>query len=293
MRVTKSGERGLKYARHMAKRMVLCTASVLLACANAAPAAHTLRDVVREKTSPQTGSSEPSPPVFDIASIRQNNSDQHARSHIYSSPDNGSFKAVNVTLLALLRYSFGLPETQILGAPAWLNSDRYDVDAKADGPVDERLHAMPTAQSQLVKQQMLQALLADRFKLTAHGETRELPVFALIPAKGGSKLHQATTNGNLVDEGYGKFNAHGIPIAVLAEELAKQTGRVVFDKTGVQGRYDVALTWSPTDDASSATISSSPSIFVALQEQLGLKLESQKGPVQILVVDHIERPSPN
>jgi uncharacterized protein (TIGR03435 family) len=243
-------------------------------------------------------------PVFDVAAIRQNNSDHTARSHIYSSPNDGQFKAINVPLKMLLQFAFGLPETRILGGPEWLNTLKFDVEAKADSSVDERLRGLSSSEGKLLKQKMVQALLADRFKLVHHEETRELPVYALVVAKGGPKLQEAKSQGTTIDAWNGKIEVQGgsNSVELLAEELAKKVGRVVLDKTGIQGRYDITLTWTPDDAAgsgfsgaggNSSASDAGPSIFTAIQEQLGLKLESQKGPVQVLIIDSIAMPSEN
>jgi uncharacterized protein (TIGR03435 family) len=150
---------------------------------------------------------------------------------------------------------------------------------------------------------MVQALLADRFKLGTHVETRVLPVYALLVAKGGPRFGAVQANGTTINSGNGQIEVQGSnSVALLAEELAKNVGHVVVDKTGIEGRYNLALRWTPdrgtspgfsVPERTSSAPDSPPSIFTALQEQLGLKLESQKGPVQVLVIDHIEMPSEN
>jgi uncharacterized protein (TIGR03435 family) len=146
-------------------------------------------------------------------------------------------------------------------------------------------------------------LLADRFKLAVHWETRELPVYALVVAKNGPNLHKAkeADGGSHISAGTGQFTSQGTTMTEMAQtltqELSRELGRVVIDKTEIAGRYDVALKWTPeTGTASSnaeGATDSGPSIFTAIQEQLGLKLESAKGPVQVLVIDHAEMPSEN
>jgi uncharacterized protein (TIGR03435 family) len=243
-------------------------------------------------------------PVFDVAAIRQNNSDHTARSHIYYSPGDGSFRAINVPMKMLLQFAFGLPETRIIGGPDWLSSIKFDVDAKADSSIDARMSTLSGDDARQEKQKMVRALLADRFKLIDHMETRELPIYILAPAKGGSKLQPSKSNGTTVDSWNNKIDVRGgdNTVALLAEELSKRLGRVVIDKTGIQGRYDILLNWTPDDGAAgplnggggiSAAADSGPSIFTAIQEQLGLKLESQKGPVEVLVIDSVDMPSAN
>jgi uncharacterized protein (TIGR03435 family) len=233
-------------------------------------------------------------PVFDVAAIRENPSDPHERSHIISSPDNGNFQAINVPLMMLLRFAFGVPENQIVNGPAWLNSKKFDIEAKSDSSVDNQLKKLGSDQARLEKQQMLQALFADRFALVVHRETRELPIFELVVAKDGPKLLASKANGTTIDRSDRRITALGITTTVFAEQMAKALGRVVEDKTGIEGRYDFALTWMPNGDTgASPGDSSGPSIFTAIQEQLGLKLRTAKGSVEVLVIDRAELPSAN
>ena len=204
----------------------------------------------------------------------------------------------------LLQFAFGFPETRIFGGPDWLGSIKFDIDAKADSSVDAQLRALSGDDARLEKQKMVCALLADRFKLIYHMDTRELPIFNLVQAKGGSKLQPSKSSGMTVDSWNNKIDVRGgdNTVALLTDELSKRLGRVVVDKTGIQGRYDIVLNWTPDDEVApgsngggglSGAPDSGPSIFTAIQEQLGLKLESQKGPVQVLVIDRIDMPSAN
>ncbi len=230
------------------------------------------------------------PLAYDIAVIRENASDEHGRSHIYGSPDSLTFRAVNVPLLMLLHYTFGLPDTQILNVPPALGAKHFDIEAKVDPTLDTATHLLTSDQRNARKQAMLQALFADRFALKFHPETRDQPIYLLTAVKTGPKL-QPGKGDHLINESRSRYSANGITIAVFAEMLARQTGRVVFDRTGLTGIYDLTLTWSPED--ATPTDSSAPSLFIAIQEQLGLKLEPARGPVPVIVVDHIEPPSPN
>ena len=257
-------------------------------------------------SAPVQAAAQPTPfePAFDVAAISENHSDHTARSHIVSSPADSHLTVINVPMKMLLQFAFGLPETRILGGPDWLSSIKFDIEAKADSSVDDRLHSLSGDDAKLLKQKMVQALLADRFQLVDHMETRELPVYALIAAKGGPKLQPSKANGTTIDSWNSKIDIRGgdNTVALFAQELSKKLGRVVIDKTGIQSRYDIVLTWTPDDRATpspsvngqtSSAADSGPSIFTAIQEQLGLKLESQKGPVQVLVIDRIEMPSAN
>ena len=264
-------------------------------------------------------------PVFDVAAIHQNNSDlsvRSHRSHIYSSPNDGNFRTINVSMKTLLEFAYAIPSTRILGGPSWLNSIYFDIDAKADSSVDGQMQNLSSDAGKLEKQRMVQALLADRFKLDTHLETRELPIYVLAAAKSGPKFLDSQAGGTTINGGHGHIQVEGgdNTVALLAEQLAEQVfqfdfgfceigqqlaealGRPVVDKTGIQGRYKLALEWTPDDrtappggDSASGSPApdSGPSIFTALEEQLGLKLESQKGPVQVLVVDHVELPTEN
>ena len=187
---------------------------------------------------------------------------------------------------------------------AWIDSDKFDIEAKTDPAVSDRMKNLTSDQGRLQKQQMLQSLLADRFKLSVHQETRQLPVYALVVAKGGPKLAESKENGNTVSAKRGHLIVQSRnSVATLAEELSKVLGRDVLDQTGIDGRYSIDLKWTPDDSAAPTPTAqqqatpmpdaSGPSIFTALQEQLGLKLQPAKASVQVLVIDHIEPPSPN
>ena len=262
------------------KRNLICVVAVLLAAVGVAAALG--------QTSTQAKA-----PEFDVAAIRLHHPVPHERSHIISAASDGNFKTINVSLNALMQFAFGIPESRIVGDPGGLRSQMFDIEAKADSAVDAQLSKLPSDQGKLVKQQMVQALLADRFKLMVHRETRELPIYALVVAKSGSKLQASKSNGLMISSGSRYLNAQGVTVAVIAQELAKNVGRVVVDETGIEGRFDVDLKWTPDDGAVNGDADAPPSIFTAVQEQMGLKLEAQKGPVEVLVIDHLEEPSEN
>jgi uncharacterized protein (TIGR03435 family) len=181
-----------------------------------------------------------------------------------------------------------MPEKQILEGPSWLASTRFDFQAKAD---TEQMKGLTSEQDRDLKRRMVQALLAERFQLKLHEETRTLPAYDLILAKGGSKLHPSGSNGKSIGIGRTYFNGEGLTTVLIAQELSQIAGRVVVDKTNLAERYDLKLKWTP-DDAP-ATDNSDPSLFTAIQEQLGLKLEPAKEAAPVLVIDHIEMPTPN
>jgi uncharacterized protein (TIGR03435 family) len=233
--------------------------------------------------------------VFEVASVKENKTaDRHAHSHIYSSSSNGEFTAMNVPMEMLMGFAFAVPESRILNAPAWFNSVRFDIEAKAETSIDEQLRKLTPDEGKREKQTMLQALLADRFQLRTHTETRELPVYWLVVAKGGAKL-SPNFSGNHVGLGRGSLTVQGgaDSVAILADRLGQQLGRIVVNKTGISGSYDLSLKWSPDVDGITPPADSGPSIFTAIQEQLGLKLESAKDSVPVLVIDHVDMPSEN
>jgi uncharacterized protein (TIGR03435 family) len=235
-------------------------------------------------------------PAFDVAAIHLHEPQPQDHVSIKSSPYDGHLNAFNVSLFTLIWWSFEIPEARILGTPDWARSKRFDIEATADPSVDARLKALGPDAARKQKEKMVQALLADRFRLVSHTETRELPVYNLVVAKGGPKLGPQKEGGTAIGLSRGHIRALAPnSVSTLAEQLSMVVGRDVVDKTGINGRYDLKLDWTPDDAASAADANSNapPPIFTALQEQLGLKLESQKGPVQVLVVDHVEMPSAN
>jgi uncharacterized protein (TIGR03435 family) len=232
-------------------------------------------------------------PSFEVASIKPGDpASRQVSTHIQ--PD-GRLTATNATLQMLIRAAYDLRDHQIREGPNWLDSAAFNIEAKAAGPV-------PGAQMRL----MLQSLLAERFKLAVHLETREEPVYELVVDKGGYRLREAadTAHGSrqgIGIDGAGSFGGFAASVSQLASWLSQRLDRSVIDKTGLTGKYDFTLHWTPDPgdlggpaggpDAPPDT--SGPSIFTALKEDLGLKLQSSKGPVEVLVIDHAEKPDAN
>jgi uncharacterized protein (TIGR03435 family) len=255
---------------------------------------------------PATAAPAATAPVFEVAAIRL---DKSASGSSSSNTKNGRFTATNVSLKNLIQYeAYDIPQLRILGGPKWLDSTRFDIEAKMDDAEAAQLKALDYEHSRVQAQAMFQQLLADRFQLKVHWETRELPVYALAVAKKGAKLQPAKdTTGNTGtssnSRGSGvQFTATGQTVTQLAQSLtssaAHELGREVIDKTGIEGKYDVSLNWTRDTGAASAGTDgnaqeSGPSIFTAIQEQLGLKLEPSKAPVRVLVIDRAEMPSEN
>jgi uncharacterized protein (TIGR03435 family) len=166
-----------------------------------------------------------------------------------------------------------------------------------DADTVSALNKLARAERQSQRQQMFENLLADRFQLKFHHETRELPVYNLVVAKGGLKMQASTAEGSSSSMNNSSLSGKGMPIEGISFSVSNVVGRQVVDKTGLTGKYDFTLTWTPDEmgapSGASADADSGPSIFTALEEQLGLKLVPAKGPVDVIVVDHIERPSEN
>jgi uncharacterized protein (TIGR03435 family) len=227
--------------------------------------------------------------VYDVATFRPY---VPGSTTSYSPLPNGGFIAKGTTLKNFICGAYEKLDFQCLGGPGWLDSDRYDVEAKPDSTVADQLQKLDWKQRRPVQNQMDQALLADRLKLKVHFETKEMPIFALVIAKSGPKMTEAKDTGSYsYSVGGGKMEAWGVSMDALARQLSQEVGHIVQDQTGLNGSYKFTLHYS--DGVNSSPDSSAPSIFTALQEQLGLKLEPAKGPVEVLVIDHVERPSEN
>ncbi len=225
---------------------------------------------------------------FDVASVKVNESGSGPSSTRLTP---GHVAMNNVSLKKAVLMANGIPDDReyALAGPDFLTSVHIDVEATFAA----------TAAPQQVRE-MLQAMLTDRFKLTLHKETRLLPMYSLVAAKGGVKIHPAEgSEGGGTSGGDGHFSATKISMAHFVDLLAKRAGLPVTDATGLHGVYSFTLDWSPEADLRLKAGDGEPgaggaSIFTALQEQLGLKLESGKGPVEVLVVDRVEKaPSAN
>ena len=236
------------------------------------------------------------PRKFEVASVKPSDPDVRGTNVRYPS---GTFTATGITAKNCIALAYNLQPFQLEGGPRWIADQRYDVIAKlpagtVKGPQDpERVPRMRAA---------LQALLADRFRLAIHRETKVVPGYALMVAKGGFKLKEAEDDGRGVDisSNRGKLVAERISMGTLARNLSGNLGSPVVDKTDIKGIFNLTLAWAPDEMQSpgkpgteAAEPSTGPSIFSALQEQLGLKLETQKATVEMVVIDRIEKPTAN
>ena len=227
---------------------------------------------------------------FDAASIKPNNSGSGRTS--VSMPPIGTYRAENVTLRELIVNAYRLRRFQVEGGPDWLDGDHFDITARTgEGAARDQMHVM------------LQTLLVDRFGLAFHRETRERPIYALMVARDDGVPNPALARSTCPDgcgmdtsatNGFMVVRAKGEPMTRLAEVLGNRADRLVLDRTGLTGTYDFELQFM-RDDAlgRNEQPAGATSLFTALREQLGLKLESARGPVEFLVIDRATRPTPD
>ncbi|MFZ1084574.1 MAG: TIGR03435 family protein [Terracidiphilus sp.] len=199
----------------------------------------------------------------------------------------------NVSSLNLIANAYGLGMHQIIGFPDWAETDRYNLEANMDLEKFEAFKTMPMNEQLRQQRLMMQAVLADRYQLRAHLETREMPVYELVIAHGGPKLREKVSDGRPGASFFQPRNWWGNygTMEDLASKLSGPTGGVVIDKTGLGTKtFNYFLKW--TSDSQSGAAGGAPSIFTALEDQLGLKLVPATGRVEVLVIDHIEKPTP-
>jgi uncharacterized protein (TIGR03435 family) len=237
-------------------------------------------------------------------------------------PDGLVVRTATVKMLILRAY--GVDAYQMTGGPDWLNSERYDIDAKFDGATADDLQKLSPNDRILARQRMLQTILSERFNLTIHRDTKELQVYSLVVAKNGPKVKEVKLDDVDPSEpktgpapgsaqmtsggGGGQMRGFASSLANLTSMLTNYLRRPVIDRTGLTGIYDYTLRWTSDDGQSQSSSSiqggsptglpsTDPSggaaLLTAIQEQLGLKLESAKSPIELIVIDHVERPSGN
>jgi uncharacterized protein (TIGR03435 family) len=223
---------------------------------------------------------------FEVASVRPTSADQSNNSSGGHS-GRGRLTMSNVTLKRCIMGAFGVGPNQILGGPPWLDSDHYEIVAKAEQPVGDG-----------ILMAMLQTLLAERFKLAIHRETKTIQALVLEVAKNGPKVEKAEGGESTTNSGRGLLDARNTTMDRFAEVLSRQMDLPVVNRTGLEGVFNLKLKWTPESakqikPGADGAAMEGPSIFTAIQQQLGLRLRSQKMPVEILVIDHAEKPSEN
>ena len=246
-------------------------------------------------------------PSFDIATIKPNNSGATQMQGLVI--QGRKFLTRASSLEDLISFAYNVQTKQIAGGPSWIGSDRYDIEALPD------VEGVPNSQQIRV---MIQKLIADRFKLTFHHEQRDMPAYVLEVAKGGQKLTPNQSKAQLPGLGLGPGTGGGITLRAINATMGDFTGflqilvldRPVVDRTGITGRYDLKCTFTPDDSqfnghpprlpppsggdaATTADAPAAPSLYEAMQQELGLKLTPEKTAVDVIVIDHVEKPSPN
>ena len=255
--------------------------------------------------------------TFEVASVRANKSGD-GNGMLRQLPG-GRMTATNMPLRPMITFAYSLAGYQLIGGPGWLNTNRYDVNAKMDAAPSSTAF-LPGSTAPNPMQLALQKLLEDRFKLKIHRETREMDIYALVllkPGAPGPGLKPSTTDcaaaaaaaqrgapppapgSNApfcgIQGGNGRLRFGGLPAAAFGSALSGPAGRFVADRTGLSGSWDFELTFAPEQrgqapGGNAANDSDVPGFFTAIQEQLGLKLEPTKGPVDVVVIDSIEQP---
>jgi uncharacterized protein (TIGR03435 family) len=220
--------------------------------------------------------------LFDVASVKPASPEEIQAGSSGCKTGHGRETCTNVTLKRCIVGSFHTGPGQIVGGPSWLDSDRFHIEAKAAEPVED----------DAVLDAMMKALLAERFHLTLHRETRNLQALVLEAAKSGPKLEKAPGGEAVTDSSHGRLTLKNTTMDGLAERLARVADLPVVNRTAIDGVFNMKLVWTPEGENPKGP-GSPPSLFTAIQEQLGLRLQSQKTPVEVLVIDHAEKPAEN
>jgi uncharacterized protein (TIGR03435 family) len=237
-------------------------------------------------------------PSFEVATIKPSDPASQGASMLVGRGGGNLFTTTNSSLSDLITFAYGLHARQVTGGPAWMESDKFDVTAKPDQEGVPNVTQLRT---------MVQKLLVDRFQLTFHHDKKELSVYAITVAKTGPKMAKSQATGNLPGfggRGPGNIGVRNTTMAEFAEFLQSRiVDRPVVDQSGLTDRYDFPLVWTPDGaqtgapkpDAPPAASNPDdpPDLFTAFQQQLGLKLEATKAPVDVFVIDKVEKPSAN
>ena len=257
-------------------------------------------------------SSNASPLSFDVASVKLNRGTPNL--HFTATP--GALHVTSITMRDLIEVAYEIKDIQLVGAPDWVSSERYDIDTKLDEAAAQEEAKLSAAQQATRLHLRLQSLLADRFKLKVNHATKELPILALAVAKGGPKFSAAAPTPPVAGShapqappgrmaqgpmpgGQWSLMMNGAPMSqflIAFGDRGETAGHFIVDETGLTETYTFTLHWTPANQSALPAEASDPadvSLFTALQEQLGLKVESRKGPVPAIVIERIERPSDN
>jgi uncharacterized protein (TIGR03435 family) len=206
------------------------------------------------------------------------------------------FEWRNAELFSLVWGAYGIVmDSEVGGLPDWARSDPYDIVAIADATTTDRWKKISPKQREAEEQPMMRSILATRCQFKAHQVTKVLPVYDLVIAKGGLRMKETQPGEEPMEYlSGGRMTVKAMPVSMIADVFTNSLGRIIVDKTGLDDRkFDFELQWSTDARTAGDDADIAPSLFTALHEQLGLEVKSSKAPVQILVIDHMERPSPN
>jgi len=282
--------------------IVLAAASLLLAApmALAQNTARILPCIPDPSAMPAATAATPSL-TYDVASIRPHAAGDGSMS-IYDNPREAKYSVTGMTIKNVIEIAYGVEDFQVIGGPSWLDSEHFDIRAESDSSGSDQLAKLNSCDARHAKQHMLQALLADRLKLTIHRGAKEATGYDLVLAKSGPRLQESKSPGP--DEAGGGMSMYGrrqgyevtaqsYSMPLIASWLISAVHGPVIDKTGLTAKYDLKLQYSDQDALSRSAQDAWPSLFTALQEQLGLKLQPARVPLETIVIDRIEHPSEN
>jgi uncharacterized protein (TIGR03435 family) len=293
----------------------LLVAAALMTLASSSALAQTSTATAPASSSPASAEYIPTM-TFDVASVREIKDVDMRGFAMYPGffmPHSATFRARNSMVENVIWTAYGVMPYQVVGAPKWPWPTLFTIEAKGDSDADAKLAVLTKEQQKAEQEHMLQALLAERFKLKAHWETREGDTYNLVVAKGGPKMgaqgsialsaeekknygdHPAPPFSTRCDQQGCAFVGHGCPMDQLVQMLTAMFGRPVIDKTGLTDKYDFVLKYKGRWDSDRPADDPDPTLPLdqALQQELGLKVETAKGPLKVLVIDHIEKPSAN
>jgi uncharacterized protein (TIGR03435 family) len=245
--------------------------------------------VVRAQTPPLQA------PQFEVVSIKPNAQPSFSPSNMNIAGNR--YTATGTTVRRLIMEAYNLRDWQVTGGPSWINKDRWDIEAVADDGVPLLFFNAEDPSRPTTASLMMQSMIENRFQFKFHREMKELPVYELTLARTGPKFKLSMEQQKLGHHllGRGDIDLHAEPFAAFAYLLSRQLDRPLIDKVDVSGLYDIKLQWNPElrVEGEGSSASDRPSVFTAVQEQLGLNLKSSKGPVPVLVIDSVQRPSEN
>jgi uncharacterized protein (TIGR03435 family) len=283
------------------KSLLLTAASIFLAC-----------PTLLAQTTPATPT-----PSFDAATIKPHKPDPMpvGLGYVGNTPD--GIKGVDVTVISLVMYAYGVPvDTRVVGGPEWAKSERYDVEAKMSAEDIAAMKALSPAEKQAHSQEMMLTLLAERFQLKAHSETRQNPIYELVVAKGGAKIRDASNDTTPLQTGRDGKSFSGLRETSATTSVAQNyslksfadylsipafgIGRPVVDKTGLTGTYNFTLNWSiyarsarPAPETGASDPADEGSFLTTALKEIGLDLRPAMGGVEYIVIDHVEHPTAN